>query len=60
MAACAARLGRDAERRSPFLPTGGSWQVSEEYAADVRTSQYNGTVYLDAGTGTVYLRVTDA
>ncbi|MET8280302.1 hypothetical protein [Micromonospora sp. NPDC005174] len=44
----------------PFLPTGGTWQVSEKYAEDVRTAQYNGTVYLDAGSGTVFLRVIDS
>ncbi|MET8354530.1 hypothetical protein [Micromonospora sp. NPDC005206] len=44
----------------PFLPTDGTWQVSEQYAEDVRTSQYNGTVYLDARSGTVFLRVIDS
>ncbi|MEV0217779.1 hypothetical protein [Micromonospora sp. NPDC050695] len=44
----------------PFLPTGGTWQVSEQFAKDVRTAQYNGTVYLDAGSGTVFLRVIDS
>ncbi|GAA2192706.1 hypothetical protein [Micromonospora lupini] len=44
----------------PFLPTGGTWQVSEKYAEDVRTAQYGGTVYLDAGSGTVFLRVIDS
>lgn len=44
----------------PFLPTGGTWQVSEKYAEDVQSAQYNGTVYLDAGSGTVFLRVIDS
>ncbi|MFI5929579.1 hypothetical protein ACIA3K_26895 [Micromonospora sp. NPDC051543] len=44
----------------PFLPTGGTWQVSEKYAEEVQTAQYNGTVYLDAGSGTVFLRVIDS
>ncbi|WFE53619.1 hypothetical protein [Micromonospora sp. WMMD1155] len=44
----------------PFLPNGGTWQVSEQFTKDVRTAQYNGTAYLDAGSGTVFLRVIDS
>lgn len=44
----------------PFLPDGGTWHVNEQYAADVRTSKYNGVVYLDTTTGTVVLRVIDS
>ncbi|MET8318496.1 hypothetical protein [Micromonospora sp. NPDC005189] len=44
---------------------GHAWQPAPPHwdaplsAEDVRTSQYNGTVYLDAGSGTVILRVID-
>ncbi|MEW2384322.1 hypothetical protein AB0873_19835 [Micromonospora sp. NPDC047707] len=44
----------------PFLPADGTWQVSEQYAEDVRTVEYNGTVYLDTTSGTVYLRLIDS
>lgn len=44
----------------PFLPPDGTWQVSERFAEDVRTSRYSGTVHLDAASGTVYLLVIDS
>lgn len=40
-----------------FLPSGGSWQGSDEFARDVRTNRYGGTVYLDTVSGTVFLDV---
>ncbi|MEU4643976.1 hypothetical protein [Micromonospora sp. NPDC023814] len=44
----------------PFLPYAGDWRISERYTEDVRTTHYNGTVSLDATSGTVYLRVIDS
>ncbi|WP_341715806.1 hypothetical protein QQG74_17315 [Micromonospora sp. FIMYZ51] len=44
----------------PFLPTDGTWQVSEQYTDDVRTASYSGLVYLDTTSGTVYLRLIDS
>ncbi|MEV1288743.1 hypothetical protein [Micromonospora sp. NPDC049679] len=44
----------------PFLPPDGTWQISEQYAKDVRTAQYNGNVYLDTTSGTVFLRLIDS
>jgi hypothetical protein len=41
----------------PFAPAGGTWQVSEQFAKDVRTARYSGPVYLDATSGTVFLDV---
>jgi hypothetical protein len=41
----------------PFLPAGGTWQVSEPFAADLRTTRYNGSVYLESSSGTVFLDV---
>lgn len=44
----------------PFLPSAGDWRISERYTEDVRTTHYHGTVYLDATSGTVHLRVIDS
>ncbi|MBX7266918.1 hypothetical protein KIF24_13360 [Micromonospora sp. Llam7] len=44
----------------PFLPDGGTWHANDQYAEDVRTTHYNGLVYLDTSTGTVILRVIDS
>jgi hypothetical protein len=41
----------------PFAPTAGTWQVSEQFAKDMRTTRYRGPVYLDTTSGTVYLDV---
>ncbi len=41
----------------PFAPTGGTWQTSDQFAEDVRTSRYAGPVYLDTTSGTVFLDV---
>ncbi|NJC85765.1 hypothetical protein HC030_24915 [Planosporangium mesophilum] len=41
----------------PFLPAAGAWQVSDEFAKDVRTARYSGPVYLDISSGTVFLDV---
>ncbi|MCL7456246.1 hypothetical protein M8I35_03495 [Micromonospora sp. MSM11] len=44
----------------PFLPAAGDWRISERYTEDVRTTHYNGTISLDATSGTVHLRVIDS
>jgi hypothetical protein len=41
----------------PFAPVAGAWQVSEQFAKDVRTARYSGPVYLDTSSGTVFLDV---
>ena len=50
----------DAEVRDdlrPFLPAAATWQMSEQFTMDVRTSRYSGRVYLDTTGGVVYLDV---
>ncbi|MCZ7422957.1 hypothetical protein O7605_25980 [Verrucosispora sp. WMMA2121] len=44
----------------PFLRADGTWQVSGQYAEDVRSTHYNGLVYPDTTSGTVYLRLIDS
>lgn len=39
----------------PFLPSGGQWRTSREYATEVLTAKYAGDVYLHDGSGTVFL-----
>ncbi len=44
----------------PFAPAAGNWQYNGQFELDVRTTRYNGTVYLDLTSGTVFLNVNSS
>lgn len=55
-----ARPGWDANMKAelrPYVPTSGDWRHNPQFQKDVHSTSYNGDVYIDLASGTVFLDV---